>query len=316
MAEGMKWRVNNAVTRSTLPPPSRLVMFVLSNRADSKTGEIPDQRTPSLADLASESGLSEATVKRHLASLEASGWVRVQRPTAEQMARHVPNRYALAVGSGGSERAPGSDDPGAHSEPAPGAHSELPEENPGAQSEPTGGSERAPAGAQSEPPSYIPMFSDLSDAACAAGDPDAEGDGALFPVADSAPRSEPKRDPAERFAEFYKTYPRKKSPGRAEATWIKLVKAGAEPQVIIEAAERFAAWCKRTRQDLSFVPYPATWLNDRGWENEDDPATADAETRAPDVTWCGKCNRFGRTVETPDHQLIPCPDCSPDRRPR
>jgi hypothetical protein len=269
----MKWRVTSAVTRSTLPPPSRLLVFVLANRADSKTGVIPDRHTPSLAELALESGLSEATVKRHLASLEAAGWVRVQRPTAEQMARHVPNRYALAVGFGGSECAPEPDESGAQSELPAGAQSEPANENPGAQSEPSGGSECAPAGAQSEPPSYIPIVSDLSDLTTSADGADGEGDGALFPVADPAPRSEPERDPAERFAEFYKTYPRKKSPGRAEATWIKLVKAGAEPQVIIEAAERFAAWCKRTRQDPTYVPYPATWLNDRGWENEDDPAS-------------------------------------------
>ena len=266
----MKWRVNDAVTRSTLPPPSRLVMFVLSNRADSKTAAIPDQRTPSLADLAKESGLSEATVKRHLASLEATGWVQVQRPTAEQMARHVSNRYALAIGSGGSERAPGMDESGAQSELPAGAQSEPPDSGSGAQSELPGGSERAPAGAQSEPPSYIPIVSDVSDLTTATADADGESDGALFPAADSSARSEPKTDPAERFAEFYKTYPRKKAPGRALAAWIKAVKAGAEPQVIIEAAERFAARCQRTRKDTNYIPYPATWLNDQSWADEDE----------------------------------------------
>lgn len=54
--------------------------------------------------------------------------------------------------------------------------------------------------------------------------------------------------------------------------WIKAVKAGAEPQVIIEAAERFAAWCSRTKQGVKFIPYPATWLNDHSWDDEDEPA--------------------------------------------
>lgn len=272
MAEGLKWRVNNAVTRSTLPPPSRLVMFVLSNRADSKTAVIPDEHTPTLAELAQDSGLGEATVKRHLASLEASGWVRVQRPTGEQMARHLPNRYALAVGSGGSERAPELDESGAQAELSAGAQSEPADEGSGAQSELPGGSERAPAGAQSEPPSYIPIVSDLKELTTATAGADGESDGALFPAAESKPPAEPKRDPAERFEEFYKTYPRKKAPGRARTAWVKAVKDDSEPQVIIEAAERFAAWCARTKQDMNFVPYPATWLNDRSWDDEDDPA--------------------------------------------
>lgn len=269
MADGLKWRVNNAVTRSTLPPPSRLVMFVLANRADSKTAVIPDSRTPSLADLARETGLSEATVKRHLGALESFGWVKVQRPTAEQMARHIPNRYALAVGSGGSERAPELDEAGAQSELPAGAQSEPANEGPGAQSEPTGGSQRAPAGAQSEPPSYIPIVSDLSDLTTATADADGEDDGGLFPAADSRARDAPKSDPAERFEEFYKTYPRHIAPGRAEKAWIKAIKDGAEPQVIIEAAWLFSITCRT--KDKKWIPYPSTWLNDRGWENEIEP---------------------------------------------
>ena len=272
MADGMKWRVINAVTRSTLPPPSRLVMFVLANRADSKTAQIPDKHTPSLAELAQETGLGEATVKRHLGSLEASGWVVVQRPTAEQMARHIPNRYVLADGSGGSGCAPGLGESGAQSEPPAGAQSEPANESPGAQSEPTGGSERAPAGAQSEPPSYLPTVSDLSDLTTSAADAAGEGDGALFPIAEPPPGEAPRTDPAERFAEFYKTYPRHKAPARAEKAWIAAVKAGAEPQVIIEAAERFAARVERDHRDVNFLPYPSTWLNDHGWKDEDEPA--------------------------------------------
>lgn len=289
MAEGLKWRVNRAVRQSTLPPPSRLIMLVLAERADSKTAVIPDEHTPSLVELAAETGLGEATVKRHLVALESAGWVKRERPTPEQMARHIPSAYTLAVGFGGSERAPETANSGAQSEPAGG--------NPGAQSEPSGGSERAPAGAQSEPPSYISDRNHQIDLTTATADADGEGDGALFPVADSDRRSAPKADPAERFSEFYKTYPRKKAPSRAEATWIKVVKAGAEPQVIIEAAERFAAWCQRTKQDPKFIPYPATWLNDHSWDDEDEPAHTEQrpgqytpwqDNRADPRPWAGE----------------------------
>lgn len=162
-AEGLKWRVNRAVQESTLPAPSRLLMFVLSDRADARTAVVPEDRTPSLADLAKCSGHSEATVKRHMGLLEANGWVVVERPSAEGMARHESNRYRLALPRGGSERAPESSNAGAQSELPAGAQSEPADSGPGAQSEPTGGSERARAGAQSEPPSFITILNDLDD---------------------------------------------------------------------------------------------------------------------------------------------------------
>lgn len=258
MAEGLKWRVNRAVRQSTLPPPSRLIMLTLAERADSKTAVIPDEHTPSLPEIASETGLGEATVKRHLAALEKSGWVRRERPTAEQMARHVPSSYALAIGFGGSERAPETPEPGAQSEPS--------NEIPGAQSEPVGGSERALAGAQSEPPSYISDRNHQNHLTSLPAEAGEESDGTLFPVAETTARESPAADPSARFAEFYKTYPRHVAPARAEKAWIKAVKSGAEPQVIIEAAWLFAIATKT--KDTNYLPYPSTWLNDRGWENE------------------------------------------------
>lgn len=251
MSEGMKWRVINAVTRSTLPPPSRLVMFVLANRADSKSAVIPDKHTPSLAELAQETGLSEATVKRHLGSLEAAGWAKVQRPSAEQMARHVPNRYALAIGSGGSECAPEPDEPGAQSEPA--------DEGPGAQSEPRGGSQRAPAGAQSEPPSYIPTVSDLSDQVPCADAQGTDGAGALFDVAPGAaepsrqtkarksatrsPEDEARNKLADEITRQWWDRLDKKPVGKnafiaRRQIVLALLEAGHEPDAVAEAAKR------------------------------------------------------------------------------
>ena len=267
MAEGLKWRVNNAVTRSTLPPHARLVMFVLSNRADTRTAVIPDEHTPSLSDLADESGLGLATVKRHLNILEADGWVQRDRPTDEERVRGVRTRYRLAIGTTPCTAQPEPSDHGSER-----AVPRLTVSLGTAQAEPRHGSEWAQSTAQSEPSTYIPIVSDLKELTTGAADAAGESDGALFPVAGSKSPAEPKRDPAERFSEFYKTYPRKKARARAEAAWIKVVKAGAEPQVVIEAADRFAAWCERTRQDPNFVPDPATWLNDHSWDDEEDPA--------------------------------------------
>jgi hypothetical protein len=79
---------------------------------------------------------------------------------------------------------------------------------------------------------------------------------------------------AARFAEFYAAYPRKKSPADAETAWTKAVDTlGADPAVIIEAARLFAM-ANRTK-DPEYLPYPATWLNRRQWEDKPD--------RAPDA---------------------------------
>jgi hypothetical protein len=97
-AEGLKWRVNRAVKRSTLPPPSRLLMFVLSDRADARTAVIPDGHLPSQSELADETGLGIATVKRHLEGLTADGWIVREVPTEQGRARGERTRYRLATG--------------------------------------------------------------------------------------------------------------------------------------------------------------------------------------------------------------------------
>lgn len=107
------WQVNEAVRKSlTMPAPSRLIMLTLSDIADSGTAETPPHRTPSLAQLAAETGLGLATVKRHLALLEGSGWIERISPTDAERVRRVRTRYRLLIPQGperalsqGSDRA-------------------------------------------------------------------------------------------------------------------------------------------------------------------------------------------------------------------
>jgi len=117
-ADNIKWRVNRGVRASNLPPAARLIMFVLSDMADAKTGMVPLKQTPSLADLARETGHGESTVKEQLAVLEELGWVKRSRPNASERARHVPTYYQVAVGSPGKERAPLKRKPRARSKPS------------------------------------------------------------------------------------------------------------------------------------------------------------------------------------------------------
>ncbi len=72
-----------------------------------------------------------------------------------------------------------------------------------------------------------------------------------------------------RFTKFWEAYPKKRSKGRAEK---KFKAINPDEQLLsrmisaIERAKTSADWAK---EDGQFIPHPATWLGDKGWENED-----------------------------------------------
>lgn len=70
------------------------------------------------------------------------------------------------------------------------------------------------------------------------------------------------------FAEFWKAYPKKKNKGDAEKAWKKLKPTGPlVDQMLksIQTAKTTEDWKKDNGQ---FIPYPASWLNAKGWEDE------------------------------------------------
>jgi len=93
----LRYRITRAVRKSDLPSPSRLIMFVLADVADTGTAEIPPQRTPSVAVLAEETGLDRRTVQRHLDSLEESGWLTRTRPSEREQWFGHRVRYRLLL---------------------------------------------------------------------------------------------------------------------------------------------------------------------------------------------------------------------------
>lgn len=69
------------------------------------------------------------------------------------------------------------------------------------------------------------------------------------------------------FDRFWQAYPKKKSKGQAERTWVKLnpdEQLVATMTATIERAKKSRDWLKNEGQ---FIPYPATWLNAKGWED-------------------------------------------------
>ncbi len=72
----------------------------------------------------------------------------------------------------------------------------------------------------------------------------------------------------EAFAEFWQAYPKKRSKSDAERAWRKLAPSPflcRQIQDAIAAQRNTLDWQK---DDGRFVPFPATWLNGRRWEDE------------------------------------------------
>jgi hypothetical protein len=216
-ADNVKWQVNKAVRASNLPSAARLVMLVLSDMAEVKGGYIPAKHSPSLADLAHQTGLGESTVKAQLTVLEELGWVRRTRPSGAERARHQQTYYQLAVGLPGEERPALKRKPRARSKPseetfegqeqaiAEGQDIAL-EEGPETESEGQELADRGPGASSSRArskPSYL-KDDDLDDQydQKASADAAAEGDAEAKPKRPRKPRdAKPKAEPDPAVAE-------------------------------------------------------------------------------------------------------------------
>lgn len=66
------------------------------------------------------------------------------------------------------------------------------------------------------------------------------------------------------FENFWSNYPKKKSKGKAEKAFQKVtVPIGT----ILDAIKKFKETEDWKKQGGQFIPYPATWLNAKGWED-------------------------------------------------
>ena len=92
----------------------------------------------------------------------------------------------------------------------------------------------------------------------------------------------------ERFEIFNKAYPKHKSRGDAEKAWKSLKPDDALLARILkslEAAKKSKDWIKENGQ---YVPYPATWLRAKGWEDEPDAdSDASASHKGAKGKWGG-----------------------------
>ena len=80
------------------------------------------------------------------------------------------------------------------------------------------------------------------------------------------------------FEYFYQAYPKKQKKEKAWESWQKIMGNGAVPlHQILGAVERWKQVPQWTKEKGQFIPMPATWLNNRGWEDEIEELTIPTE---------------------------------------
>ena len=79
------------------------------------------------------------------------------------------------------------------------------------------------------------------------------------------PRAKPALDVHPDFVAFWKAYPRKVGKGAAMKAWLT---HRPPPDAVLAALQWQAASEQWTKQRGAFIPHPATYLNQRRWEDE------------------------------------------------
>lgn len=70
------------------------------------------------------------------------------------------------------------------------------------------------------------------------------------------------------FERFWAVYPRKVAKAKALQSWVKIAPDEGLTGKILAAVERARATEQWRKDDGEFIPHPATWLNQRRWEDE------------------------------------------------
>lgn len=100
-------------------------------------------------------------------------------------------------------------------------------------------------------------------------------------------RKERKELSASAFDAFWSAYPKKVSKGQAEKVFAKINPDDNLQAQMLESlarAKKRPDWIKDGGQ---FIPHPSTWLNAKGWEDEDlPPPRAGASGQDPIFAGC------------------------------
>jgi hypothetical protein len=117
-------------------------------------------------------------------------------------------------------------------------------------------------------------------------------------------RKEKKKDIApdgSGFAEWYSIYPKKKSRQDAERAFNKIISSGLIAlSDLMEKTRAFAAtWASEPKERRQFIPYPASWLRDGGYDDEPeggDPVPIDPRAFT-DTEWQKRLAHFRENAQ-------------------
>ena len=90
-----------------------------------------------------------------------------------------------------------------------------------------------------------------------------------YPVSDQK-EQEPPHTPPGGFDAFWSLYPRKVGKGAAFKAWARIAPTNGQCEAMCAAVRSQMRWDQWTKNNGQFVPHPATWLNQRRWEDEGD----------------------------------------------
>lgn len=80
------------------------------------------------------------------------------------------------------------------------------------------------------------------------------------------------------FAEFWEAYPRREAKPRAIKAFASALRVAPFSSIMAGVAAWSASWTA-TETDVAFVPHPATWLNERRWDDTPPPAPRSRNAR-------------------------------------
>ena len=91
------------------------------------------------------------------------------------------------------------------------------------------------------------------------------------PMRNPSPVRRKETDLDELFNMFWDNYPRKESKPAARKAFEKIKPDRALTEQIVESVQKWKQSSQWSENDGQFIPYPASWLNQRKWEDEPQP---------------------------------------------
>lgn len=273
----MAWAL---VQAPDVPPQCVSLLFGLANHADAQgRGAYAGQKL-----LAGYARKTDRSVRNDLGALLERGIIRLGD---QSLAAHIPADCRPVVYDLALERkqASGRKHSSARQQSSTATSDHLTDPQSPDQGEREGSGSRLPAGSEvpagNEEPrerkqaSYKPTTNQNQNSPTESSEGGAGG-GALFDAATKPPpararRNAPRPAPGPAFERWYGIYPVHKARGDAEKAWVQVVAAGADPEVLIAAAERYRTDPMVVR---GYGKYPGGWLRAKCWLDEATPEPA------------------------------------------